>query len=1026
MNLLSYGGMIMKKNILIIVSIIMLFFIVFSLGNWHYFSNTHPKIVHEGLIKIDAEQLQKPVKLEGDWTFYPNLLIPPKDRLENYNNKKETLHVPFNWETYVERNKEGLAVGTYHVKIEVPREGFYGLYIRAIRQASRVFINGVEVGAKGNASTVLSEYQSENDDKYTVFAYSNNKVLDIVIHVANYNYSQPGIVYPIEFGTKNVIQQHYNWKVFIDALVSIGHIVIGVVYILTYIQNRKRKEELFFGFFTISLGFYMAFINQKVFFLLVTDILPVDQLRLQLGVIPIALLALTLFIYSMYPHLQKRKIIYCLIILLGVVFVFYGIYNPITKNQRASSDFEVFWRKIAYISVTAPVVLYNLWILIRVMLHRLEGVRYVLIVISAICCYSILLTLNFLMGIPIDYTEFVLFLLILFGFASLLNFRANQAFMKIQALSGELLAHNQMKDEFLLKTSHELRTPLNGILNLSKSLMEGAQGPLKRAQQEQVILIHNVTQRLGHLVEDLLFSSNQMTGEVRVTPRSIPPSVINEVVVEIRSMMAKNGQVSVSAEVDLELPHIFTDELRFKQVLYNLLQNAIKYTEVGEIKVTAFVHQQQMVIQVSDTGYGIPAQDLDRIFNAFYQGNNHQNREGLGLGLSITKNIVEKLNGDIHVSSTIGQGTTFTFTMPLATGEHLSIDQSATIASDTITEIQLQLPLIYKGNNKKILVVDDNHVNIKALADALTLKGYTVIAVDNGFDAIDYIKTNHVDCMLIDLMMNGMSGYELCKRVRKQFDMLELPIIILTAIMKHSDLLVTLKVGANDYLQKPISMDELFIRIESLLAIRQSSIDAIEVEMNYLYSQITPHFVYNTLNTIIGLSYTDMDNTREALYCLATYFRAKLNVHYRNSFVSVEEEMELVKAYLYIEKMRFGDRLSIKYDIDESIQLMIPALSIQPLVENAVFHGISKKQEGGTIEVSVQREGQFVRIKIYDNGVGMPEEKLQQLINEESTRIGFMNPLKKFKLMKNASLRLYSEEEKGTTIVVLLPEGGGA
>lgn len=241
-------------------------------------------------------------------------------------------------------------------------------------------------------------------------------------------------------------------------------------------------------------------------------------------------------------------------------------------------------------------------------------------------------------------------------------------------------------------------------------------------------------------------------------------------------------------------------------------------------------------------------------------------------------------------------------------------------------------------------MVDDNHINIKALADALAVKGYTVIAVDNGFDAVDYIKNNKVDCMLIDLMMNGMSGYELCKRVRKHYDMLELPIIILTAIMKHSDLVLSLKVGANDYLQKPVSTDELFIRIESLLAVRQSSIDAIEVEMNYLYSQVTPHFVYNTLNTIIGLSYTDMDNTREALYCLATYFRAKLNVYYRNSFVSVDEEMELVKAYLYIEKMRFKDRLTIKYDIDESINLMIPALSIQPLVENAVFHGISKNK----------------------------------------------------------------------------------
>ena len=106
-------------------------------------------------------------------------------------------------------------------------------------------------------------------------------------------------------------------------------------------------------------------------------------------------------------------------------------------------------------------------------------------------------------------------------------------------------------------------------------------------------------------------------------------------------------------------------------------------------------------------------------------------------------------------------------------------------------------------------MVDDNHVNIKTLTEALSLKGYTVIALDNGFDAIDYIKTNHVDCMLIDLMMNGMSGYELCKRVRKQYDMLELPIIILTTVMKQSDLLQTLKVGANDYLQKPISTDEL-------------------------------------------------------------------------------------------------------------------------------------------------------------------------------------------------------------------------
>ncbi len=360
------------------------------------------------------------------------------------------------------------------------------------------------------------------------------------------------------------------------------------------------------------------------------------------------------------------------------------------------------------------------------------------------------------------------------------------------------------------------------------------------------------------------------------------------------------------------------------------------------------------------------------------------------------KNIVDKLNGAIYVKSTFGEGTTFTFTMPLAEEDQADKDNSLAIVAQTPSEIlQLELPLIHKGNDKKILVVDDDHVNIKVLADVLALKGYTAIGMDNGFDAVDYVKSNQVECMLVDLMMEGMSGYDLCKQVRKHYDMLELPIIVLTAIMKHTDLMLTLQVGANDYLQKPVATDELLLRIESLLAVRQSSLDAIEVEMNHLYSQVTPHFVYNTLNTIIGLSYTDMDNTREALYCLATYFRAKLNVHYRNNMVLIEEEIELVKAYLYIEKMRFGDRLTVKYDIDESIQLMIPALSLQPLVENAVFHGISKKPEGGTIEISVQREGQFIRIKIYDNGVGIPAKKLQQLMNEESSRIGFTNPLKK-------------------------------
>lgn len=123
--------------------------------------------------------------------------------------------------------------------------------------------------------------------------------------------------------------------------------------------------------------------------------------------------------------------------------------------------------------------------------------------------------------------------------------------------------------------------------------------------------------------------------------------------------------------------------------------------------------------------------------------------------------------------------------------------------------------------------------------------------------------------------------------------------------------------------------------------------------------------------------------------------------------------------------MRFGERLTVHYDIDESIHLMIPALSLQPLIENAVVHGISKKKEGGIIELSVKREGQFVRIKVSDNGAGMSEKKLQQLLSGKGSRIGFTNPWKKFDLLKNVSLNLHSKEGHGTTIIILLPKEEG-
>ena len=607
----------------------MLFAGVFFLGNQQYLLKGNTQLIHKGTATITEAQLQEKaiLQLDGQWSFYPNVLIAPNEAMDAYEGQRVVIDVPSDWQYFVEPNKEGLSIGTYHAQIEVPIDQQYGLYIRTIRQANRIYMNGEEVGGMGNPTEIAKDFKTENDDRYTVFAQSENRVLDIIVHVGNKKSSEAGILYPIELGTKEAIQTNYRIKILTDAVVSIGYIVFGVIYIISFSQNRKRKEELFFGLFAVLFGLYMSFINQKVFFLIFPEIVSPDQGRLQLGVLPLVVACLTYFIYCMYPQFVKKKALYVIHILLAILFLRYGIFGG-----RATTVQAILFYQIVYVAIIIPTGLYSVFVLLQVLRKNVEGAYYILIILASLTSYTILLVINFLWGIPINFTELLLFILTLFSFASLLSFRANVTYEKVQALSEELIVYNQMKDEFLLKTSHELRTPLNGILNLSKSLMEGAHGPLKRTQQENVILIHNVTQRLGYLVEDLLFSSNHLTGDIRVTPRAVSMNVINDVIAEIRHLMPADESISIINAVSSDLPAIYTDELRLKQVLYNLLHNAIQHTPRGQITVWAHVIEEQMEIQVSDTGVGIPSQDLERIFSAFYQVKKDTNSGGLGLG----------------------------------------------------------------------------------------------------------------------------------------------------------------------------------------------------------------------------------------------------------------------------------------------------------------------------------------------------------------------------------------------------------
>lgn len=368
-----------------------------------------------------------------------------------------------------------------------------------------------------------------------------------------------------------------------------------------------------------------------------------------------------------------------------------------------------------------------------------------------------------------------------------------------------------------------------------------------------------------------------------------------------------------------------------------------------------------------------------------------------------------------------GKGSCFTFAIRLANEcqvPEVKVEEKGDICLKGV--LRMNRPIKLEEDYKyTILVVNDEHTNLKKQMDLVASLNYTVITVDNGEEAIEALNNEAIDMMIIDVAMSKMSGYELCKIVRKDYHSVELPIIVLTAD-QLTDLSLYYDVGANDFLHKPIQTEQLIVRMKSLLAIRKSAQDAVHDELSYFHAQITPHFLYNTLNTIIGLSYGDVDKAREALEHLSIYLRAKLDFYNRNSLISIAKEMELVKSYLSIEQMRYRERLKVHYNIDESAHAMLPSMIIQPLVENAVQHGIAKKTPGGSLWISIQRDVAGVKIVVEDDGMGITEYKKAELLNEGNDEIGFSNIFKRLKLMKRVKFSLESVEGAGTKVTIIL------
>lgn len=419
--------------------------------------------------------------------------------------------------------------------------------------------------------------------------------------------------------------------------------------------------------------------------------------------------------------------------------------------------------------------------------------------------------------------------------------KANQ--LKIDALQQA----DSVKEEFIANVSHELRTPLTGIIGLAEIMLTDQAGGLNPSQRETLTLMKVSAQRLSSLVNDVIDFSAMKNGQLSLNKKEVDLKQVCAVVARMTRPLIGDKPIKLIENYPPVKVIVEGDEDRLQQVLFNLVANAVKFTPHGSVTISVELLDVDVRVSVRDTGIGISAAEQKNIFKRFYQVDSDEARQvgGTGLGLSISQRLLELHDSEIVLRSTPGEGSLFYFDLPLkkslpegkkvkaeppsAAAALAAIDthaptlstalQSSGLAEDrrkasrTEDGTDAESAVVQRSWQGKILVVDDEYLNLRIVESHLS-DTYQLTTALSGAEALEKLGQDKPDLIILDLMMPVMTGYQVCQIIRKRYDPDELPIVILTAKNRVEDLVKGLSLGANDYITKPFSKEELRVRID--------------------------------------------------------------------------------------------------------------------------------------------------------------------------------------------------------------------
>ena len=590
-------------------------------------------------------------------------------------------------------------------------------------------------------------------------------------------------------------------------------IVSAALLLLIFWQNSRGRTNQLFAVTMLGLNLYSLFnivsrFNPTLGF-------DVEFITYSVGSF-YAVFLMGLFFSTMeFANLQNRlifvlKILFSLGFLCSMVITWSGLGDDAIEavaNQRGSyrSDLTLLGFATILLSFLFPLI--TVILLFRV---RHEAPRLKRLWLAPLFVLLGLLWLAFLWNatlLPVNAVLLVGAALIL-GQAvlseNLLNPLATLS-QELQTKNTELIEADQVKNRFLAKMSHELRTPLNSIIGYTDLILDGLYGDLSTQQQDRLEKVIRNGRNLLHLINDILDLSHIETGQLTLQPEVIDTVQTIEQAIDVVQHDAEAKSIEIRREF-ADAPAILVDDKRIHQILTNILSNAVKFTHEGYIRVAATPQNGMVQFTIQDTGIGIESIRIDDVFEAFRQIDNTATRQygGTGLGMNITKQLIEMSGGQIWLESQVNQGTTVYFTLPRA-------------GTTPMPKVSGQLREIPSQDSPlKVLIIDDQHDAQMYARDAmLAVKPYwTIIIGQDGRDGIQKAIKERPDVITLDIMMPSMDGWEVLKKLKNDPRIASIPVIILSHV-DHRDL--AFKLGASATLTKPVPKHDLVDTLEHVV-----------------------------------------------------------------------------------------------------------------------------------------------------------------------------------------------------------------